>query len=580
MNIVYPYVAKDISCIAIESHYTTDIHLLYRPIIQKEGLLLDTLLYLILIVFIIWLVHLIRKIYSKSLRLSKQTHAIRLAECEKIVKYFANNHGYIARSVVSREELREQIETGISANTLKSFIEERILKAEGLSLGYQLVDQTQLPVVLPDKYRDKHIYIVGKSGYGKTNFLRHLIFQDLAAGVGLGVLAPEYEMLNDEILPFIPEERIQDVIYFNPADTKHPVVLNPLHIDEGEDIDLQVDETFAILQRVVGEGGGPRMDEILRHSLYALIEKPNTTLLDFEPLLDRQDSSFRNAIVQTTADEQTRRFFQHTYPQFPKDSHIPIINRIGRIIRARYTRNCLCPPKNTTLSKQEAASRLLNIRQAMDQGKILLFNLSDGILGEVASQLIGELIVSKFQTATMSRANVSKQYRKPFYLYLDEFQNFCGAARSYEKILSRARKYKLGMILAHQQTGQLSSELLREIFGNVSTLVSFQVSQPDAVRLSKEFLSQQDFDIKSVPPEEFLQLNIGQAYCKIAKSAFPFYIPKVDDKPDRERARQVIENSQKMYGIPRITKSEQARLNNQNDSDDPLADLDPEGVFD
>lgn len=542
---------------------------------------MDTLLYLFLTIVVIWLLHLLLKSHTTSPRDKEQAEATRLADCEEIIRYFANNHGYIARSVVSKEELRNQIENGTTANDLRSFIADRILKSKGLALGYQLMNQTQLPVILADKYRDKHIYIVGKSGYGKTNFLRHLIFQDLATGAGLGVLAPEYEMLNDEILPFIPEERVRDVIYFNPADTEYPVVLNPLHLDEGEDIDLHVDETFTILQRVVGDGGGPRMDEILRHSLYALIEKPDTTLLDFEPLLDRQDSSLRNEIIQATEDEQTRRFFQHTYPQFPKDSHIPIINRIGRIIRARYTRNCLCPPTNTSLSKQEAASRLLNIRQAMDQGKILLFNLSDGVLGEVASQLIGELIVSKFQTATMSRANVSKQHRKPFYLYLDEFQNFCGvASKSYEKILSRARKYKLGMILAHQQTGQLSSELLREIFGNVSTLVSFQVSQPDAVRLSKEFLSQHDADIKPVPPEEFLQLNVGQAYCRIARSAFPFFIPKVNDRPNRERARQVIEHSQKMYGIPRIMKSDQDMLNDQDGSDDPLADLDPEGVFD
>ena len=531
-------------------------------------------------VVILWFVCRIYKNRDRSLHLKKQSETRRLADCEEVVRHFANNHGHVARSAVSKKELQNVVDQGATADQLERFITGRILKARGLNLGFQLTGETQLPVTLSDKYRDKHIYIVGKSGYGKTNFLRHLIFQDLAAGAGLGVLAPEYEMLNDEILPFIPEERVQDVIYFNPADIEHPVVLNPLHIDDGEDIDLHVDETFAILQRVVGDGGGPRMDEILRHSLYALIEKPNTTLLDFEPLLDRQDSSFRNEIVQTTEDDQTRRFFAHTYPQFPKDSHIPIINRIGRIIRAKYPRNCLCPPTNTTLGKQEAEGRLLNVRQAMDQGKILLFNLSDGALGEVASQLIGELIVSKFQTATMSRANVSRQHRRPFYLYLDEFQNFCGvASQSYEKILSRARKYKLGMILAHQQTGQLSSELLREIFGNVSTLVSFQVSQTDASKLSKEFLSQHDFDIKSVPPEEFLQLNVGQAYCRIAKSAFPFYVPKVNGKPDRERARQVIENSQEMYGIPRVT-SNQAMLNNQDESDDPLADLDPEGVFD
>jgi len=122
----------------------------------------------------------------------------------------------------------------------------------------------------------------------------------------------------------------------------------------------------------------------------------------------------------------------------------------------------------------------------MDEGKIILFNLSDGILGEAASLLIGQFIVSKFQTATMSRADETKAFRKPFYLYLDEFQNFCGiASKSYEKILSRARKYRLGLILAHQQTGQIPLELMREIFGNVSTMISFQVSQADASKLGK-----------------------------------------------------------------------------------------------
>lgn len=537
----------------------------------------DFLLFILLVVAI-WLALRIGKRISAR---NKKAEAKRLAECEEVVRYFANYLGYIARSVVSKSELEKVIDSGASAVSLADFISDRILEVDGLSLGDQYLGETRIPVILPDEYRDKHIYIIGKSGYGKTNFLRHLIFQDLEAGNGLGVLAPEYEMLNDEILPFIPDERIEDVIYFNPADIEQPVVLNPLHIDEGEDIDLHVDEVFTIFDRVIGEGGGPRMDEILRHTLYALIERPNSTLLDFEPLLDRQDSSFRKEIIQSTSDEQTGHFFRDTYPQLPKDSHFPITNRLGRIIRAKYVRNCLCPPRNTNLSQQEVAGRLLNIRRAMDQGKILLFNLSDGILGEAASQLIGQLIVSKFQTATMSRADTSKGQRRPFYLYLDEFQNFCGAASSsYEKILSRARKYRLGMILAHQQTGQLTPELLREIFGNVSTLVSFQVSQPDAVRLSKEFISQFDFEVESIATEELLRLNVGEAYCKIGKSSFPIHIPKISDRPDRERAQLVIRKSRERYGITRIMKAEAGPSGEKKQADDPLSDLDPEGVFD
>ena len=502
----------------------------------------------------------------------------RLDECEDVVRYLANNYGYLARSVVSREDLRTMIASGMSAEDLRGRIASKMFSAQSLELGYQGSDDG-VPVILPDELRDKHVYVIGKSGYGKTNFLRYMILQDMHAGHGIGVLAPEYELLTDELLPFVPEHRTGDVIYFNPADIECPVVLNPLHIDTGEDIDLHVDETFTILQRVVGEGG-PRMDEILRHTLYALIERPGSTLLDIETLLDRQESKLRDEIIETTADDRTRRFFKQVYPQFPKESHLPITNRIGRIVGAKFARNCLCPPLHTTLTKEEVQHRLLNIRRAMDSGKILLFNLSDGILGEAASQLIGQLIVSKFQTATMSRANLAKGERRPFYLYLDEFQNFCGtASTSYEKILSRARKYRLGLILAHQQTGQLPPELLREIFGNVSTMVSFQVSQADASRLSHEFLTQYDYDVEPLPPEELVRLRVGDSYCRIGQSTFPMRVPLVDAEPNSERAKAVIERSRAQFGIPRLRKSEQIPPQQSASGSDPLAGIDPEGVF-
>ncbi|HEX2897451.1 MAG TPA: type IV secretory system conjugative DNA transfer family protein, partial [candidate division Zixibacteria bacterium] len=277
-------------------------------------------------------------------------------------------------------------------------------------------------------------------------------------------------------------------------------------------------------------------------------------------------------------DERTRRFFASTYLQMPKDAHLPILNRIGRFVRAKYIRNCLCPPTQTKMTHEEIKARQLNIRRAMDESKILLFNLSDGLLGEVASQLIGQLIVSKFQTATMSRADVAKQERKPFYLYLDEFQNFCGvASRSYERILSRARKYKLGLILAHQQTGQLSVELMREIFGNVSTIVSFQLSQSDATKLSREFMTQVDYGIEPVPTEEFLRLNVGDAYVKIGRSAFPMKVPKVDELPDFQLAKSITERSQKLYGIPRLKPDQ--RIESLGPDIDPLAGLEAEDIF-
>ncbi len=498
--------------------------------------------------------------------------AARLQECDEVVRYFANHHGYLARSVISREEIASLIDGGATGDDLRRAITQRMLGVSGIELGRA---EDGYPVVLADALRDRHVYVIGKSGYGKTNFLRHCILQDLYAGRGLGVVAPEYELLTDELLPFIPESRIDDVIYFDPADRDRPVVLNPLHREPGDDIDLLADEAFTVLRRVLGEGG-PRMDEILRHTLYALIERPGSTLLDVERLLDRQDDALRAEVVRTTQDERTRRFFASTYAQFPKESHLPITNRIGRIVGTKVARNCLCPPGEA--ARGPDAGHLLNIRRAMDEGKILLFNLSDGILGEAASHLIGQFIVSKFQTATMSRANVAKGERRPFYLYLDEFQNFCGtASASYEKILSRARKYRLGLILAHQQTGQLPPELLREVLGNVSTLVSFQLSQADAARLAREFIGEVDFEIAPLPPEELLRLGVGRAYCRIEQHAFPLRVDLVDAPPDYDRARRVIARSRELYGIPRGGDS--AHREPSGGAADPLAGIDPGGVF-
>jgi hypothetical protein len=532
---------------------------------------------LVLVAILVWIVRRTLQSDRRQDGERKAAEAKRRSECDEVVRYFANVHGYLARQVVTREELGEKIDSGASADELSRFIVGRMRDVEGPELGYQQLGRTQTPVILPTQYRDKHVYVVGKSGYGKTNFLRYLILQDMDAGNGVGVLAPEFELLKEELLPFIPEHRRDDVIYFNPADLECPVVLNPLYLEPGADIDLQVDETFTILQRVVGEGG-PRMDEILRHTLYALTERPNSTLLDIEPLLNRSDDNLRKEVIRSTEDDRTRVFFSSTYLQMPKDAHLPILNRIGRFVRAKYIRNCLCPPAQTTISRADVESRLLNIRKAMDEGKILLFNLSDGLLGEMASQLIGQLVVSKFQTATMSRAEVPKDERRPFYLYLDEFQNFCGvASRSYERILSRARKYGLGLTLAHQQTGQLPLELMREILGNVSTLVSFQLSQSDAVKMSKEFTTQIDFEVEAIPPSEFLQLGVGEAYVKIGRNAFPMRVPKVDIEPDLGAAGSIIESSRSRFGIPRV------RIQKASDSDttdlDPLSDLDPEGIF-
>jgi len=392
---------------------------------------------------------------------------------------------------------------------------------DGVDSDADLTEQNQA-------MRDRHTYIIGKSGSGKTTLMRHMIYHDLRLGNGLGVIAPEQEMLTEEILPFIPEERLDDVIYFNPGDS-NPVPFNPLNLNEGEDLDLKADETLTIFKRLVGGEGGHRMETILRQAIYSLLAIPDTTLLDIPKLLDRANPHFRQQVISQLPDEYTREFWRDTYPQYPKDAHLPIINRLGRFTQPKVIRNTLCQ-----------AGKSLNFRELMDTGKVILFNLSDGILGEMNSQLLGQLIVSQFQMATASRANIPQDKRRRFYLYIDEFQTFTGSSTaSYEKILSRARKYRLALILAHQQTGQIPAELLKDIFGNVSTMVSFAVSYNDASRLSKEFI----VNSAPLPPEKFIGLKVGETYCKMGTESFRMQTFPVTQKPNPQMVDQVIERS-------------------------------------
>lgn len=501
----------------------------------------------------------------------------RLEACGQVVLDFANHLGYIARQAVSREELSNLIDRGASADELAQTIADRIEALPGLTLGYHPFPGSPIPVKLTQEFRDRHLYLVGKSGAGKTNLLRTLIAQDLAAGAGLGVIAPEQEMLTEEILPFVPEHRVDDVIYLNPADTERPVAFNPLQLDPGEDLDLKVDEMLTVFRRVL-DGQGPRMDELLRQALYTLLERPGSTLLDIERLLDRADDGFRREVIGTCPTPALARFWKDVYPTFPKDAHLPITNRLGRFLHPRSIRRLLCPPPG----------RSLDFGRAMDEGKVLLCNCSDGILGEQSSQLLGQLLVSKFQMAVMARARQAKASRRPFYLYIDEFQTFTGVAgTSYEKLLSRARKYRLGLVLAHQQTGQLPSSLLKEILGNVSTTVCFAVSREDALRFSKEFVTSWDGEVTSIEEAEILRLRVGEAVCKMGQHAFRMNTYRAPERGSARRAAWIVERSRENYGSPSLLDGAAPSVVGPatrerglpSPAADTLADLDPESLF-
>lgn len=404
------------------------------------------------------------------------------------------------------------------------------------------VGESTVPVILPDALRARHLYVAGKSGSGKTTLIQRIALQDMAAGAGVGVIAPEAELIHEELLPFLPEERLDDVVYINPADTTRPVPINPLHIDAHEDLDLRLDETLSIFHRLIAEDGtgAPRMETILRFSLFTLMSLRGATLLDIPRLLDRTDDTFRRFAIEHLDNEEVRHFWTSVYPSFPKDAHLSLLNRLGRFLQPKVVRSILCQP---------GAS--LNVRAAMDAGRIILANLSDGILGEQNAQLLGQLIVAKFQTAAMSRADVPKAARRRFYLFVDEFQAFCGVAgTSYERILSRARKYGLSLVLAHQQTGQVPEPVMREILGNVGSLAIFRVGASDARRLGHEL----DGVCPGFAHRTLTSLAVGRAAC-LFDQVFTFATTTPPPRGGSARIRdEAIRRSRERFGVsPRTT---------------------------
>jgi hypothetical protein len=278
------------------------------------------------------------------------------------------------------------------------------------------------------------------------------------------------------------------------------------------------------------------MDDILDHALDALISRRGSTLEDIPRFLSRVNPTFRNEVLKT-ASERVRFFFEEEYPTMDRNAAQPVTSRINAFTSRDAVRNMLCQPKTS-----------FNFRHAMDEGKIMLFNLSDGILGESGSQLLGQIIISKLQLAAMSRADTPKALRHPFHLYLDEFQTFTGVAEtSYSAILSRARKYKLGLVLAHQQTGQISEKLLKEIFGNVFTLIAFSVSSEDARKLSAEYAYDAGLAVEFVEHGEFIRLQTGHAIGKIGKTVFPLQTILLPTDPHPEKVQYIINRSRKNY---------------------------------
>jgi len=323
--------------------------------------------------------------------------------------------------------------------------------------------------------RRRHMYIIGKTGMGKSTILENMIVEDIRAGRGVAVVDPHGE-LAEKVIKFIPDDRLSDVIYFNPADTDHPIAFNIVEQVDPHHRHLVASGLIGIFQKLWADSWGPRLEYILRNAILAVLDYPGSTLLSVTRMLS--DKPFRKKVIEKIQDPVVKAFWLKEFAgyadKFASEAVAPIQNKVGQFLSSSLIRNIVGQSKSS-----------IDLRQVMDEKKILILNLSKGRIGEDNAQLLGSMMVTKIQLAAMSRVEMNEADRNDFYLYVDEFQNF--ATDSFANILSEARKYRLNLIMGHQYIEQLSEKVKPAVFGNVGTLVVFRVGAADAEELVKEF---------------------------------------------------------------------------------------------
>lgn len=322
--------------------------------------------------------------------------------------------------------------------------------------------------------RRAHLYVIGKTGTGKSTLLETLIRQDVAHGEGLALLDPHGD-LAEKVLAGIPEERKRDLLYLDPI-APQPLGFNPLENVPPLKRPLAAAGLLEVFKKIWADSWGPRLEHILRNALLALLDQPDATLGDVLRLF--ADSTFRRHVASRIQNPHVRTFWVEEYEGYPArfraEAIAPIQNKVGAFLTNPILHRIV---GRTTSS--------FDLRKVMDDGKILIVNLAKGKIGEDAAALLGAMLVSKVSLAALSRAETPESERRDFYLYLDEFQNF--TTLSLASMLSELRKYRVNMVLAHQYLAQLDLQIRNAILGNVGTIISFRVGMEDAEILAKEF---------------------------------------------------------------------------------------------
>jgi len=385
--------------------------------------------------------------------------------------------------------------------------------------------------------RRRHLYLVGKTGMGKTELLKNMAIQDIREGKGVGFVDPHGEAA-EELLDFIPKDRVKDVVYFNPADLDFPISFNVMEEVEVAQRHLVASGLMGVFKKIWPDVWSARMEYILNNSILALLEYPGSTLLGINRML--ADPDYRKKVVDKITDPVIKAFWVQEFARYTQrlevEATAAIQNKVGQFISAPLIRNIV---GQTTSS--------VDMRKVMDDGKILILNLSKGRIGEDASKLLGGLLITKIQLAAMSRVDIPESRRRDFFLYVDEFQNF--ATESFVNILSEARKYRLSLILAHQYIAQMEEPVRDAVFGNIGTLVSFRVGAEDAEYLEKEFSPEFSAgDLVNLPKYQiYLKLMVDGVAGKpfSAQTLSPF------GKVEKSQSEKIITASRERYAAGR-----------------------------
>ena len=391
--------------------------------------------------------------------------------------------------------------------------------------------------------RRKHMYIIGKTGTGKSTLLKNMIIQDMRVGEGVAVLDPHGQLI-DELLDYVPETRVNDVILFNPADSDHPVSLNMLEMVDPKQRTLMGDSLVDVFKKYFAESWGPRLEYILKNCILTLLEVPNTSLLSIPRLLTDRD--YRKYIVNLINDPQMKAYWNNEYARMEGNERLiteaisPIQNKVGQFLNSELIRNVVGQPKST-----------IKLDEIINTGKIFFVNLASGRIGANNTALLGAMIVSQLQFAAMRRVDIPENQRRDFFLYADEFQNF--ATESFAVVLSEARKYRLDLTITHQYIEQMPRPVQDAVFGNVGTLICFTVGASDARFLEREFTpvflendlinlgryemylklqiddtQSNPFSARSLPPIEMPTTNVKETAITISRNKYGRLVERVE----------------------------------------------------